>query len=719
MIEDKKLEDGKRKILILIKKLYDNLSVKSEENYLNYEDLFFLNDEDWINNKKNIYIKYPSLAFYLIKYQNVQREFKHDISLIKYSNNTFPLFLHFLRIYSSENCLVSDAYLNYFISNEISKELKNQIFEHLKSKENFNLNWVGLLTKINFGKNIISEKIDNLYKYLYNLSNLKGNPDKLTEKSISKLIKSLIKILFNNINNIENLFSQNIQNEEINYISKISKLLGNQLEKLKNEDIEISSILNEIKKMNTLYQNNNKIIDELIASIKNDIADFKKKFEEKEIINQKNNISQKAASLNENVNKYKELYNKIKEKEFENFNILSEKCKELKKIENKIRSEGNIFEETEKIILFSYKVPDKKYLYNILIDKEDFDLSKLETFYKYFDDSKNEDTLLKIDKREKILDEKKVKYEKTYFYNINDHLFNLKKNEIKSTKIKEIKIEPKIIINGEELDEDFEKSNIIKNFDKALQMLDNLLKNISKNKNNIKHSKSNFENLNIKFKNINFSSPKIDDNKPEETVEICHKIDLFKNDILNLLDNILNKYNKFQNIAFIINQDKKIIPKDFDLLDLNINIVDFDKYKLGFSDKINKINISSPYLSYSHESNTLQFCLNKLTQTIGPIIPSLFFNQRYNIKIVSFVHKNIYANLEFEKNDEYSSLFNVPYLIYGSQPIQISFLIPNKTFDKKFEEKVKAKLNLRMNEIDKPLIINCEFILKFDSLKLN
>ena len=41
MIEDKKLEDGKRKILILIKKLYDNLSVKSEENYLNYEDLFF------------------------------------------------------------------------------------------------------------------------------------------------------------------------------------------------------------------------------------------------------------------------------------------------------------------------------------------------------------------------------------------------------------------------------------------------------------------------------------------------------------------------------------------------------------------------------------------------------------------------------------------------------------------------------------------------------
>jgi hypothetical protein len=41
MIEDKKLEYGTRKILILIKKLYDNLSVKSEENSLNYEDLFF------------------------------------------------------------------------------------------------------------------------------------------------------------------------------------------------------------------------------------------------------------------------------------------------------------------------------------------------------------------------------------------------------------------------------------------------------------------------------------------------------------------------------------------------------------------------------------------------------------------------------------------------------------------------------------------------------
>ena len=41
MIEDKNIEDGQKKILILIKKLYDNLSVKSEENYLNYEDLFF------------------------------------------------------------------------------------------------------------------------------------------------------------------------------------------------------------------------------------------------------------------------------------------------------------------------------------------------------------------------------------------------------------------------------------------------------------------------------------------------------------------------------------------------------------------------------------------------------------------------------------------------------------------------------------------------------
>jgi hypothetical protein len=63
MIEDKKLEDGKRKILILIKKLYDNLSVKSEENYLNYEDLFFLYDEDWINNKKKYLYKISFISF--------------------------------------------------------------------------------------------------------------------------------------------------------------------------------------------------------------------------------------------------------------------------------------------------------------------------------------------------------------------------------------------------------------------------------------------------------------------------------------------------------------------------------------------------------------------------------------------------------------------------------------------------------------------------------
>ena len=723
MNEDKELKDANKKILNLIKTLYDNLSIKNEENDLNYEDLFFLNDEDWINNKKNIYIKYPSLTFYLIKYPNVQREFKHDISLIKYSNNNFPLFLLFLRIYSSENCLVSDADFNYFISNAISKELKNQIFEHLKSKENFNLNWVGLLTKINLGKNIVSEKIDNLYKYLYNLSNLKEKPDQLTEKCFSDLIESLIKVLFNNINNIENLFSQDIQSEEINYISKISKLLGNRLDEMQKEDNEINSFLNEVEKMNILYQKNNKIIEELITSIKNDIAKYKKNFEDKETTTQKNLLSQQAASLSENVNKYKDLYNKIKEKEFKNFNILSEKCIELKKIENKIINEGNIFNEEDKLILFSYELPpDKNYSYLILIDEQNFDLSKLETFYKYYDNSENKDILIQSEKNnEKNLKEIEIKYEKSYFYNIDDNKFNLKKNEIKSTTINEIKIDPKIIINKEELDEDIEKSTLIINFKEALKKLDKILKNISKNKINlykIRSLKSDFEDLYRKFKNINFSSPKIDDEKPNETVDICNKIDLFKNNILNLLDNIFNEYKKIKNISNIIIQDKKIIPKDFDLLDLNINIVDLDKIKLGFSDNINNINISLPYLSYSHESNSLLFCLNKLTQTIEPIIPSLFFNQRYNIKIVSFVHKNIYANLEFD-NDEYSSLFTVPSLIYGSQPIKISFLIPNKTFNKKIEEKVNARLNLRLDEKDKPLIINCEFILKYDLLKLN
>ena len=101
--------------------------------------------------------------------------------------------------------------------------------------------------------------------------------------------------------------------------------------------------------MNFLFQNYNKIINELITSINNDISNFKKKFEEKDFINQKNNLSQKAASLNENINKYRELYNKIKEKDL-NFNILFEK---YKKLEKKIKTEGNIFSKEDNIILFN------------------------------------------------------------------------------------------------------------------------------------------------------------------------------------------------------------------------------------------------------------------------------------------------------------------------------------------------------------------------------
>ena len=70
--------------------------------------------------------------------------------------------------------------------------------------------------------------------------------------------------------------------------------------------------------------------------------------------------------------------------------------------------------------------------------------------------------------------------------------------------------------------------------------------------------KNDFENLNLK---ILFSSPKINDDKQEETVEIYHKIYLFKNDILNLIDNFLTIFNKIQNNFNIINQDKKLFIK--------------------------------------------------------------------------------------------------------------------------------------------------------------
>ena len=149
-----------------------------------------------------------------------------------------------------------------------------------------------------------------------------------------------------------------------------------------------------------------------------------------------------------------------------------------------------------------------------MIDEQSFDLSKLETFYKYYDNSENKDILIQSEKNnEKNLKEIEIKYEKSYFYNIDDNKFNLKKNEIKSTTIKEINIDPKIIINGEELDEDFEKSKIIKNFNMALQKLDNILKNISKNIYKIRNLKSDFEDLNRKFKNLIFYHNNIKNNK--------------------------------------------------------------------------------------------------------------------------------------------------------------------------------------------------------------
>ena len=91
---------------------------------------------------------------------------------------------------------------------------------------------------------------------------------------------------------------------------------------------------------------------------------------------------------------------------------------------------------------------------------------------------------------------------------------------------------------------------------------------------------------------------------------------------------------------------------------------------------------NSPYIMLSNDNKTIQVSYPTFTYKVRSIIPSLFGNSIYSVNIFSFVSKNLKAEIIKEEND-YSNLFYAPNYIPASNPLTISFIIPEKKLKKR------------------------------------
>ncbi len=97
----------------------------------------------------------------------------------------------------------------------------------------------------------------------------------------------------------------------------------------------------------------------------------------------------------------------------------------------------------------------------------------------------------------------------------------------------------------------------------------------------------------------------------EEINRKCIEFGNFKDTVMKDLENLINTYNSFANIVNITDQNKKIIPKEFNIIKLK----DIKKTEKNIGFDSFDLNVSTPKKSLSTD-NRLQFCFRTYNQDI-------------------------------------------------------------------------------------------------------
>lgn len=148
--------------------------------------------------------------------------------------------------------------------------------------------------------------------------------------------------------------------------------------------------------------------------------------------------------------------------------------------------------------------------------------------------------------------------------------------------------------------------------------------------------KKRFEN--IMLKNPRFLNEQITD--LYETIKVCERFENKKKQLLSTFIPILGEFEKFNTNIDSLSNDKKISGA-FNLIKeitvIKDKKVNFPSFK-GFI-------LKSPYISFSKTEQKLQVSYDIFNFDLRNIIPSLYGNSTYSINILSFVGKELKAEL--------------------------------------------------------------------------
>ena len=247
-------------------------------------------------------------------------------------------------------------------------------------------------------------------------------------------------------------------------------------------------------------------------------------------------------------------------------------------------------------------------------------------------------------------------------------------------------------------------------FEDFRKLINNLNEHID-NINLLQGYKEDTEKLLKDIKEINMLRPRLKDFVLEEINRKCIEFGNFKDTVMKDLENLINTYNSFANIVNITDQNKKIIPKEFNIIKLK----DIKKTEKNIGFDSFDLNVSTPKKSLSTD-NRLQFCFRTYNQDIDYIIPALYHGEYIKFNIISFVDKSVKSSLIFNEENLITKQISINQITKHNEPIIIKFEIPyDETLEEEQSDKISGKLNFELLEesgmnLQIPFNFNFEFI---------
>lgn len=547
---------------------------------------------------------------------------------------------------------------------------------------------------------------------------------------IDDLVIKILDIVFED--KIDDLFLGNIfdekgfVNENYIYFCKITSLVeeiavSKDKEDFKNYPKYFEEKIQNLQKLFNKYYSSNKnnLYTNIIDTLNKEIEKNYKMEKEKDLEERKHKKEDKLNKFSTNINFYKEEFtklNQLKSDDKKNFEEINKVANNIKGIAFEPEEKKRIFSDKDDIIeIFVFKLDKPENVTKLELERKEIILPDYKQYFYTFSEN-HLHVSVKTKTSPQILSSRKDKIKYIDFEQA-DKIKDSYQNEMRKLVIDETMVKPILELNDKNINPDLESDLLfinLKNFFENFRKLINNLNEHIDNVNLLQGYKEDTEKLLKDIKEINMLRPRLKDFVLDEINRKCIEFGNFKDNVMKDLENLINTYNSFANIVNLTDQNKKIIPKEFNLIKLDD--IKFSEKKIGFDSF--DLNISTPYLSLSTD-NRLQFCLKTYNQDIDYIIPALYHGESIKFNIISFVDKSVKSSLIFNEENLITKQISINQITNHNEPIIIKFEIPyDQALDEDKSDKISGKLNFELLE-ESGMSLQIPFNFNFEFIPLN